>query len=203
MQQALATGLRLDDLAKTWASGSTGEDQDTAAGWTRHVKLAQRLVKGEIELGPPPADLAQTLAYLAVAGPGVVAARALERVSAGDSTKECPDLRTFAAPLAHAFLSLFNLPEVMALLRDRTNASPYWRSVLEYCAAGNLQAVMDEYCHLLIESMGLVGREAGAVAAEVSDVVRRCLTMRTSTAQGDLFTVGKRRIRREEPMRLH
>ena len=62
--------------------------------------------------------------------------------------------------------------------------------------------MMDEYCHVLIESLGLAGKRASAVAAGVSEAVRSCLTMRTSTAQADVIAVGKRRIRVEEPLRM-
>jgi hypothetical protein len=132
---------------------------------------------------------------------GVVALRALGRVAPGAAQGDY-GLRQAAAPLAHAFLHLFNLPEVMALLRDRKKEEPYWRSVLGYCAAGNLQAVMDEYAHVLVESLGLLDRGHDEIAAEVSAEIQRGLTLRTSTARADLFSAGRRRVRLEEPLRL-
>src|SRR5262249_38980186 len=79
---------------------------------------------------------------------------------------------------------------------------PYWRSVLDYCAAGNLQAVMDEYAHVLVESLGLLGKTRDVIAADVSQEIQRSLTLRTATAQADLISAGKRRVRMEETIRL-
>src|SRR5262245_28310698 len=77
---------------------------------------------------------------------------------------DAEDCRQFAAPLAHAFSHLFNLPEVMGLLRDREKQIPYWQSVLEYCVVGNLQATLDEYARVLVESLGLAGKSPATVA---------------------------------------
>jgi hypothetical protein len=190
-----------DDLAELWSGGPSRQD-DGGTAWSRHVELARELIAGRIALGPPPDDLARILALSGLAGPGVAALRALGRivpVSDGDAKL---DLRSSAAPLAYSFLHLFNLPEVMALVRDPKKEKGYWRSMLEYCAAGNLQAVLDEYAHLLVESLGLVGKDGPTVADEVSKAVQRSLTLRTSTAQAEMIQADKRRIKIGEPLRF-
>ncbi|HKB38078.1 MAG TPA: helicase-related protein, partial [Gemmataceae bacterium] len=174
-------------------------------GWSRHVEGAREVIAGTLtpaKLGPAPADLAETLASLAIAGPGIVALRALGRIAPARHGEKTGALRDAAGSLAHAFLHLFNLPEVMALVRDRQKVLPYWRSVLDYCAAGNLQAVMDEYAHVLVESLGLLGKTRDVIAADVSQEIQRSLTLRTATAQADLISAGKRRVRMEETIRL-
>jgi hypothetical protein len=191
------------DLSRRWAV-ETSLAEEAAVGWSRHLEVARQVISGHLtpaNLGPAPADLAMTLATLAVAAPGIAALRALCRV-APPQNEEAVDHRQAAGPLAHAFLHLFNLPEVMALVRDRQKVIPYWRSVLDYCAAGNLQAVMDEYAHVLVESLGLLGKKQEVIAADVSQEIQRSLTLRTSTAQTDLMSPGKRRVRMEEPVRL-
>jgi hypothetical protein len=189
-----------DDLTVKWSSESSTEDHESSRGWSRHVQLASDLVDGHVQLGPPPEDLARVLAFLAIGSPGVTAYRALRRIAGTDA--DADTLRSSAAPLAHSFLHLFNLPEVMYLLRDRRKETPYWRSVLDYCAAGNLQAVLDEYAHVLVESLGLLDKEPETVATEVSQVIQRCLTLRTSTAQADLIDAGPRRVRMADSIRL-
>ncbi|MDI3478409.1 MAG: hypothetical protein PWQ59_1934 [Thermoanaerobacterium sp.] len=54
---------------------------------------------------------------------------------------------------------MFNLPETNTLLRGINSKEPYWMNVLSYCADGNLQAIMDEYVHVLYEALGLPGLE--------------------------------------------
>jgi hypothetical protein len=52
-----------------------------------------------------------------------------------------PSLRHSAGRIAWGFRSLFNTPEVIALIRGMNGAELYWRRVVEYCAAGCLQSV--------------------------------------------------------------
>lgn len=186
-------------LAREW-SGEAAASGRGSAGWAGHVRLARRAVRGEFRLGTPPEDLAAVVGLLALAGPGVAALRALTWVVPGGDGR--PDLRTYAAPVAHGFLHLFNLPEVMSLVRDRSKALPYWRSVLDYCAAGNLQAVLDEYAHLLAEAAAFKSRRPEDVAAGVRDGLLPVLGLRTTTAQADLFSAGRGRVRFEEPLRM-
>jgi Helicase conserved C-terminal domain len=197
--------LNQPDLAERWASQGASGDHVAAAGWRRHIEELRRSIRGKLTpllLGPPPTDLPRIMAYVAIAGPGVVCLRAFSRLNPAMPAKKMVDLRQFAAPLAHSFLHLFNLPEVIALLRDRQRVVPYWQSVLEYCAGGNLQAVLDEYMHVLLESLGLVGKTTKRIAAGISEEIQRCLTLRTSTVQADVIAASKRRVRFEEPLRL-
>lgn len=200
--KSLRAWMKRDDLATVWAGEARSDDHGTATGWERHVKIAQDVVEGREKLGRPPADLARVLALQGIAGLGNVAIRCLRRITDDLSEENAGDMRAHAGPLAHAFLHLFNLPEVMSLLRDKKREISYWRSVLEYCAAGNLQAVMDEYAHVLAESLGLVGKKPDQVAAKVSKAMQHCLTLRTSTAQADLISTNRRRFRFDEPLRM-
>ena len=183
------------DLARIWSGDKLSGDNDAAVGWSRHVNLASQMVEGIERLGRPPEDLAKVLSVLALAGPGTAALRAMERILPTQKNNDGIDIRTYAGPLAHSFLHLFNLPEVMYLLRDRNKEVPYWQSVLDYCLAGNLQAVMDEYAHILVESLGLIGADRSSIAAAVSKAISDSLTLRTSTAKADIVKANQRRVR--------
>ena len=94
-----------------------------------------------------------------------------------------PALRLAAGSIAWSFRALFNVPDVMLLLRGlyqgpeegpsrqgrlqgfmnrvrgrsaRSARTPYWQLVLAYMAAGGIQAVLDEYAHVVREPLGLV-----------------------------------------------
>ena len=88
---------------------------------------------------------------MALGGPGVTALRALSRVAGGAAALAAPWLRDAAGKVAWGFRTLFNGPEVMALVRGMNREEPYWRRVVEYGVAGGLQAVLDEYAHVLQE----------------------------------------------------
>ncbi|MDP9397608.1 MAG: hypothetical protein M3P96_07170 [Actinomycetota bacterium] len=59
-----------------------------------------------------------------------------------------------AAVLANGLRSLFNRIESTLLLDRLSPGLPYWRAVLAYCRAGNLQAVLDEDLHHLRSASG-------------------------------------------------
>lgn len=127
----------------------------------------------------PPPDLSLVLAQMAIAGLGVTCLRALARVCDGLDNASDYRTRNSAAQIAFAFRSLFNLPETMALIRGMNGEEPYWRRVLEYCVDGGLQAMLDEYVHMLRESLGLFRLEASRKAYELAEATIQALTLRT------------------------
>lgn len=150
-------------------------------GLVAHLDAADQAARDEVELGAHPPDLHRWVALVGLAGPANVAWRALRRVTAGVPTLTDDGVRRAAAVVAAGFRSLFNRPDVMALLDSQRSDLAYWQVVLEYCLGGNLQAVMDEYLHHLI------GNESPkddddllAIAGEV----RSALALRVAALQG-------------------
>lgn len=124
------------------------EESGLGIGFREHVRTA-------IEQTRTDSTIHEDLPLLAIHAPGNIALRAL-RTIAGESVSDRA-LWTAALELANGIRALFNRPESIALLtgiygddRDR----PYWRSVLDYCADGNLQAVLDEYIFQLHSELG-------------------------------------------------
>ena len=171
-----------DHLAGIWSDGS--DDREDSSGFGRHLDQAQQLLSGDLELGSPPEDLAEVLALVAIAGPGVAALRALKRV-AGES--ETNVLRNSAARVAWHLRSLFNLPESIALIRSESpEGEPYWRSVLRYSLDGCLQGVLDEYAHVLKEFRGSPNDTARGVAREMC----KALKLQASSISVDHLATG-------------
>jgi hypothetical protein len=127
----------------------------TAPSWVgleAHLSHAADARNAGVQLGRQPSDLAKWTALVGLAAPGNCAWRALKRVTAGHHGFSEQAIAECAATIAEGFRSLFNRSEVMSHL-DRTFArreQPYWQSVLEYCLAGNLQAVLDEHLHCVL-----------------------------------------------------
>lgn len=155
------------------------EDGDPRSdAWYAHVDELRRVEK--MQLGRQPADLPQVLALIAVAGFGVVALRALARVT-GDLSRTTPlVLRNSAGQVADAFLSLFNLPEIEAMVHRSKAQEPYWLRVLEYAAAGGVQALVDEYAHILVDALGQKGKSLEDIAVSVSREISGALRTRTA-----------------------
>jgi len=93
--------------------------------------------------------------------------------------KLSPELLDASFNVASAFLNMFNKPESIAVVRLTTHENDYWKRTLEYMIDGNLQAMLDEFLHLLIncENMDSV--------TEISDFISDILSIRTSNLDFD------------------
>jgi Helicase conserved C-terminal domain len=185
------------NLAAQWrgpaASASDDElvdelDAEAQDAWSSHVRTAREIAGGSAYLGRPPADLAEVLALNAIGGPAVTALRALARVAGGLQRVTNKSVRNQAGQVAEGFRSLFNQPDVTVMLRQQ---EPYWQRVLEYCSRGGLQAVLDEYAHVLVEHLGVSGRPVEQIERSVAKAMREALTLRTATVGADSVEVDE------------
>lgn len=132
-------------------------EESRFAGLLEHVRVALESRGSEVLSHP---DLARMAAH----SPGNIAWRALRSVAGSGVTPE--GLWAAAFELVRGIRTLFNRTESIALLVTLYgDDQPYWRSVLDYCADGNLQAVMDEYLYQLLSETGGDELDDGALAA--------------------------------------
>ncbi|MEO8660881.1 MAG: helicase-related protein [Bryobacteraceae bacterium] len=175
--------------------GEADQDGDGDAlggseGWRKHVtEASQMLADPHDKLGRPPKDLAEVVAQLALAGPAVTALRAIARITGGIDGAMDPFRRHMAGKIAFGFRALFNASDVIALIRGQNSAEPYWRRVLDYCVAGCLQAVLDEYVHVLRESLGDADAEPSQIATDVGGEIAAVLNLRVATPGADEISV--------------
>jgi hypothetical protein len=175
-------------LASQWRAGSEAVESteaDEESQWAAHLDYVRELIAGNIELGPQPDDLADLLTFVALGSPAITALRALSRVAGGMEISREQPIRLAAGSVGWAFRSLFNAPEVISMIRGLNGDEPYWRQVLEYCVNGGLQAVLDEYAHILRDSLGLFDKPEGEVIAGVSTVMRTAIQLRTVSSRVD------------------
>jgi len=192
------------DLALQWAGVESGDED---AGWANHVEQALKIIgdiqSGKDTLGVQPDDLFDILALAASASPATAALRAYTRTSGGSA--DSPAVRDTAARTGRAFLKLFNHAEVTEAVRAEFRGEPYWKRVLEYAHAGGLQAVLDEYAHLLRESLGLAAAPAEECAQQIASEIIAALTIRAASLRIDDVTAPPyaREVKlTTEPMRI-
>ncbi len=138
---------------------------------------------GELSLGIPPDDLLDVLSKIALGSPAVCALRSLMRPYSQEKVKERPEqFLAGAARIALGFRSLFNLASNTSMLLEmyKDRESRYWETVLDYCVDGNLQAVLDEYTHVLQESLGVADKEPAEAIPQVAEEVRSGASIRTT-----------------------
>lgn len=163
------------------------DDAGEARHFMEHVAAFRALFEDldSEPLGRRPDDLLDVLTYIALGSPAVVALRALLRIVHVESGLVQPPFLASAARMGVAFRVLFNQPEATVLLQQWHERQPYWYKVLRYGYDGNLQAVMDEYLHILYESLGLVGHDPAECVIKLSQTVHQALTIRAPTLRFD------------------
>ena len=151
-----------------------------------HLKLFRQAMDQTMDppLGRPPKDLLRVISLMAVAAPGICALRALRRQSPCLSW-DSPDLLYGAVRISEGFRTLFNLPESIALLRGDEQETSYWMLALRHCLEGNIQSLLDEQGHCLVESLGVIDESEAERARTIGDSVGSSLSIRTSQLQLD------------------
>ncbi len=159
------------------------------------------------DIGAQVADLSDLLVDVALGSPAVCALRALKRI-APELAWDDPRLLSAAAEAAWAFRTLFNQHDAIAMLRRDTD-DHYWRRVLVYCAEHNLQAVLDEYAHYLVDAEGLGSLPAVDRASGVARAMAQALAIRPSQVdvddvhvEGEALAIDKFQMRGRFAMRL-
>ena len=145
------------EVAKGWWEsvqqfGQSEEDEfkgeDHQGAKAEHFEFLQACFENprEIGLGRMPEDLPAVLADLALGSPAVIALRSLRRQFPAEA--EFAQVGR-ATQIADEFTALVNKPESIAAIRLSEKHRWFWQMVADYCASGCLQAVLDEYFHLL------------------------------------------------------
>lgn len=171
--------LGLDEMAHALAGAPTGQRGERAL--RSHVEMATATRQRSGHDGRARGELVQAVVQLGLHGPGNVAYRALGRlIRPGDEITS--EGHWFAAAVvASALRSVFNRPDATVLLDrlDLQPGQPYWRNVLAYCGAGNLQAVLDEYLHHLASSETRPTTDAALV--HLAELARDAISLRPSS----------------------
>lgn len=132
------------------------DDEDRASrskGFRTHLKtLLNLFYETHMEkcgnLGRKPADLLDVLTDMAIAGPAVCINRTYQNYQADGELFES----YMPSQLARVFINRMNTTEstaVVELACGRKSDDAHWMNLLTYCRQGNLQAVFDEYAHLI------------------------------------------------------
>jgi tRNA C32,U32 (ribose-2'-O)-methylase TrmJ len=184
--EAVTHWLLAQKGSSTWPrlSESDSDDQD-ASRFAEHLREFTTAFRVPRPMGRRPADLLDVLTRIALASPAVATLRALLRKTPPQDMGDLPALLASAAKAGLTFQTLFNHPEVITLLQRLYRRDAYWKKVLRYCVDGNLQAVLDEYFHVLYESLGLVGHDPVESAEKMADALAKSLSLRSPTLRFD------------------
>jgi len=143
------------------------------------------------ELGNPPKDLLSVLSKIALASPAVASLRALNEYS----DKYNPALFYNAALISFSFRSLYILPETISLIKGLFPEGPYWKKILQYNIAGNIQSLLDEYMYVLFESLGLMNlSEKEKIICELGEHIEKVISIRTPSLYFDEIKIKNNKV---------
>lgn len=142
------------------------------------------------ELGNPPKDLLSILSKIALASPAVTSLRTLSEYG-----KYKPVLFYNAALISFGFRSLYILPETISLIKQLCPDGPYWKKILQYNIAGNLQSLLDEYMQVLFESLGLMNlSDEEKIVCELGEHIEKVVSIRTPSLYLDEIKIKNNKL---------
>lgn len=143
------------------------------------------------ELGNPPKDLLSVLSKIALASPAVTSLRTLSYYS----NRYSPVLFYNAALISFGFRSLYILPETISLIKQLCPDGPYWKKILQYNIAGNLQSLLDEYMQVLFESLGLMNLgDEERIVCELGEHIEKVVSIRTPSLYLDEIKIKNNKV---------
>jgi len=178
--------LSSDDEHDSWPRMlDRGADEEGESRFSEHIEWFTRVFNTPETMGRQPDDLVTVLSRIAIAAPSITALRALSRLFS-TAAMGIAGLAS-AAKIGLGFRTLFNAPDVITLLNGIYPEIPYWQKALRYSFDGNLQAVLDEYVHILHESLGLIGHNVDESVKKISATISTAISLRSSPLRYDDF----------------
>ena len=150
-----------EDRVRQWLEESRREQsdqpEDVKKGYTIYFKTLEKYyddcIQNSFTLGRRPSDLIDVLTDMVLASPAICVQRAFNNYQ---TIKTIPN-SFWATEIALAFLNKMDSPESLAAIEicyGRRSDDAHWKNQLTYNKQGNIQAVFDEYMHLIASENG-------------------------------------------------
>lgn len=119
-----------------------------------------------------PEDAVDVLAEMAIGAPAMCIFRIFKRIGDVNAKEHAEDV-------AKVLISIFNNRQGIAAVRSNCRAhSNYFQNVVDYCIMGNLQAVLDEFVHMIGEN-----KSPGTIVARMKESFTDAVPQQVNTIQ--------------------
>ena len=180
-----------ENYVETWFQNE--EETDEADGNNRykdHLTELRNLYnavlnEGTAVLGKRPEDLLNVLTDIALASPATTVNRTYHLYEDG-FTNNLP------SRIAKEFINRMNTTEATAVVEvviGKNSDDAHWQNFLTYCVNGNLQAVWDEYAHMLTSAMD----KTAGVVRKLHNEILNGMKIRVTRYAVDTFRAFKNR----------
>jgi len=157
-----------------------------------HLNYLRDVINGKesLKLGSMPKDLAEVLTWQVLGSPAICSLRTLIQTKNDDNIdiEKMVPVMYEAYLISRAYIQMFNRPEAISIVDQKYGKrfeEFHWRNVLRYCVDGNLQSVMDEFRHMLIDSYGLKNRGFSYQYEKISSLIRESMAASTASYKID------------------
>lgn len=150
-------------------------------------------------LGKRPDDLADVLTDMAIASPAICINRTYKNYLSDGETLPV----YLPSQIARVFINRMNTPEATAAVElacGRKSDDAHWQNMLTYCRQGNLQAVFDEYAHLIVNGID----HDKMLILQVHQQMKEAMDIRTTLYNADTFLSFQKRVNgeKEKPVNI-
>lgn len=176
----------MDALNTTMSEKDENSEERGNKGFKLHLERLKELNfhSKDIVLGKMPDDLVQTLINMAIASPAVC----IYRINENNVSR--------ATALSKIFINRFNTTEATAIVDlaygKCKDDNSHWQNVLRYCKDGNFQAMIDEYYHMISESVGFTDDLDKGEA--IYNIMADALKIHSATYAVDTFSSFKAKV---------
>lgn len=157
-------------------------------------------------LGKKPDDLLDVLTDMAISSPAVVINRTYRMYSKKRTYGPSCYPSYYPSQVAKIFINRMNTPESTATVElacGKKSDDAHWRNVLTYCKHGNIQAMFDEYAHLITNGLDSDSNLIG----NLHYTIISSMDVRTTIYSVDTFNGFKARVSNGKelatPLRSH
>ncbi len=142
------------DSDESLAAYEDDEKTKKQKGFLTHLNVLKSVYRETfhgrvVGLGKKPNDLIEVLTDMAIASPAICIHRTYKIYSKNFSNY-------LPSQIAKLFINRMNSPEstaIVELAAGKKNNDAHWENLLTYCKNGNLQAMFDEYAHLITNGL--------------------------------------------------
>ena len=167
-------------------------EEANISGYERHLLLLRNLYKSIVKedsavLRRRPEDLPDVLTEMALAAPAISVNRTY-RLYEDDYPHSYP------SKIAKAFINRMNTTEATAVVEiatDKRKDDAHWQNVLRYCVNGNLQAMWDEYAHMITSGMD----KSKGIVRKLHNEILNGMNIRATRYSVDTLSSFKKRVK--------
>ncbi len=148
------------------------------------------------KLGRKPDDLLDVLCDMVLASPAICTYRSYKKEL--PENVKMDEFRYTPTQIGIKFIDRMNLPESIAvidLIFKEESDDAYWKNVLKYSKQGNLQAVIDEYVHLLSNGLDMNNKNRIKI---INDKFITSFELKKTSYDIDTLDTFKARVNNEE-----